>query len=82
MLRSLDQIEWDHYIPVALGGTDNFGNIRPVHAACHQKKTSGTKATSYGSDIHAIAKTKRIAKGGKKRKGRKMPSRPFQKRKA
>lgn len=84
-------IDWDHYIPFALGGEHHHENLRPVHRGCHRTKTFGRKATSAGSDIHAIAKTKRIP--GKMRVSkppagtrkpetikRKWPSRPMQRR--
>lgn len=35
--------------------------IRPMLDEAHRIKTSGTKATSAGSDVHVIAKTKRLA---------------------
>ena len=96
-LGDLDGLDWDHIHPLALGGSDNDnGNFQVLHRSCHRKKTSGTKATSAGSDIHEIAKTKRLDKKnaefmrlissrecGEKRipKG-KIKSRGFQKRKA
>lgn len=81
-------IEWDHIHPVALDGEHAFMNIRPLHKHCHDRKTRGTKATTAGSDIHAIAKVKRPArklagtwrKTKRKWPSRKMPSRPFPKR--
>lgn len=82
-ILATDNIEWDHRHPIALGGTHTFDNIRAVHRECHRLKTSGSKATSAGSDIHMIAKANRIARGGKvvrrpMRAGtRKIPSRPF-----
>ena len=47
---------------LALGGADDEENMRYVHAACAARKTNGAgpKATTYGSDIHAIAKLKRL----------------------
>lgn len=48
-------VEWDHDIPRELSGDDSAGNLRPLHARCHQVKTSG-------EDIPRIAKTKRQAK--------------------
>jgi hypothetical protein len=78
------KIQWDHILPEGLGGGTDFKNIWPVHAgeggfACHKQKTFGSKATSAGSDIHKIAKTKRLAKGPRKRKGRAIQGRGFQK---
>lgn len=78
-LGPLDGLEWDHKQALALGGTNSPDNLNPLHKACHRLKTSGSKATSYGSDIHAIAKTKRLANGPKKHKGRKLQSRGFDK---
>lgn len=74
-----EEIDWDHVHPIALGGEHSHANLRPLHANCHQKKTSGSKATSAGSDIHMIAKAKRIASGGKKRRGPKLRSKGFDK---
>jgi 5-methylcytosine-specific restriction endonuclease McrA len=80
-------IDWDHYIPLGLNGAHDYRNLRPLHRDCHRIKTSGSKATSAGSDIHKIAKVKRLqrkAAGTWKKtkrawpKGRKMQSRPFQ----
>ncbi|MGV2975645.1 HNH endonuclease [Roseibium alexandrii] len=95
-LGDLDGLEWDHIHPLALGGSDNDnGNFQVLHRSCHRKKTSGTKATSTGSDIHEIAKTKRLSKdhdefvsrllsrecGEKREKTGKIKSRGFEKRK-
>jgi 5-methylcytosine-specific restriction endonuclease McrA len=73
------EIEWDHFNPVAMGGRHDDSNIRPLCKECHKLKTFGSKATTAGSDIHKIAKVKRIAKGGKTRKGPPMKSRGFDK---
>ena len=72
-------LEWDHHVPIALDGDHAFYNLRPLHKACHRLKTSGSKSTSYGSDIHAIAKVKRIRNGGKTKRGPKMKSASFSK---
>lgn len=95
-LGDLDGLDWDHIHPLALGGSDNDnGNFQVLHRSCHRKKTSGTKATSAGSDIHEIAKTKRLTKdhnefvskllsrecGEKREKSNKIRSRGFEKRK-
>jgi len=61
-LGELDGLDFDHAHPLALGGADTLDNLRALHRDCHRVKTSGTKATSAGSDIHAIAKAKRIAR--------------------
>jgi 5-methylcytosine-specific restriction endonuclease McrA len=76
-------LEWDHIVALAFDGDHAFYNLRPLHKACHRLKTSGTKATTAGSDIHMTAKAKRIARGGKKSKrpmksGKRVwPKRPF-----
>ncbi len=72
-----EEMDWDHVHPIALDGEHSHRNLRPLHSNCHRKKTSGSKATSAGSDIHMIAKVKRIAAGGKTRKAPKIKSRPF-----
>lgn len=83
----------EHMTPFALGGADDDGedNVRPACKACADRKTHGTAATGHRGDTSAIAKAKRLAKGGKTRgpgpksrptqwpKGRKMQSRPFPK---
>ena len=78
-LGPLEMLDWDHKQALALGGTNDPENLQPLHKACHKIKTNGTKATSYGSDKFEIAKTKRLAAGGEKRKtGRKIQSAGFQ----
>ncbi len=76
-LRSSDEIEWDHIHALVHGGAHEFLNFRPLHVDCHRQKTR--------RDIAANAKVKRIladkpSKRPMKSSGRKMPSRPFQKR--
>jgi hypothetical protein len=62
-LGKLEDVDFDHVHPLALGGSDNDnGNFQALHRSCHRVKTSGTKATSAGSDIYEIAKTKRLDK--------------------
>lgn len=64
-------VEWDHTLPVGLGGTP-----KPDAALtpwCHARKT-------YERDIPMMRKADRQGKafrGEKKRKGRAIPSRPF-----
>lgn len=48
-------------------------------APCADKKTNGTKATSYGSDKHAIAKVKRLRGETKQGPKKKIYSRGFNK---
>jgi 5-methylcytosine-specific restriction endonuclease McrA len=94
-LGKLEDVDFDHEQALARGGDDTNDNLRGVHRSCHRKKTSGTKATSTGSDIHEIAKTKRLTKdhnefvsrllsrecGEKREKTGKIKSRGFEKRK-
>lgn len=54
--------------------------IRPMRAAEHRIKTSGTKATSAGSDVHMSWKIKRITGETPKKRKQKIPGRPFPKR--
>ena len=72
----LDVFHIDHVIALARGGTDTLDNKQLLCISCHRVKTSGTKATSLGSDIFEITKTKRLAKGKKDRKYR-WPKRSF-----
>lgn len=74
-----------HATMVALGRDPNeFDNLRWVHAACADRKTNGTKATTAGSDKHMIAKGNRFDRvnaglRSRKRKGPKIKSRGFAK---
>lgn len=55
--------------------------IRPMRRADHLVKTSGRKnVTTAGSDVHAIAKVKRLTGETPKKKSRPIPGRPFPKR--
>lgn len=74
-----DIIEWDHVHALVHGGAHTWGNLRPLHKQCHMHKTV--------RDIQANAKVKRIladkpSKHPMKSSGRKIASRPFQKRNA
>lgn len=61
-LGALDDVDFDHFQALALGGADTTENLRAVHRQCHRTKTSGTKATTAGSDVQMIAKGKRLAR--------------------
>lgn len=90
-LGALDNLDWDHIVPLGLGGADAPENMQAAHRQCHRVKTSGNPATSAGSDIHAIAKTKRLSAdqeafrrqvlakepGRQRAKSSPIPSRPF-----
>ena len=73
-LTTLEDTEFDHILPLELSGADEPHNIAPVHSACHRHKTK--------TDVKAIAKSKRIRRrlAGQERPKRKIPSRPFEKR--
>lgn len=77
-LRPGDDIQFDHIHACVFKGPHEYENLRPVHAHCHKAKTA--------RDVKDNAKVKRLAnpktsKRPMKSSGRKMPSRPFQKRK-
>lgn len=80
-----EAVEWDHIVPVALGGGNNIENLQGLAPACHAKKTRGTTmGERLKSDVFTIAKAKRIARklvGGGKPKA-KIQSRGFDKRNA
>ena len=65
-------VQFDHHLALVDGGTHSVDNIRPVCVECHKIKSA--------REHKANAKCKRIAAGGRKRRGRKMQSRPFPKR--
>lgn len=71
----------EHSTPLALGGLDVLSNKYLNCRACADLKTYGhSKATSYGSDRHAIDKTKRLLGETKTGPKKRIPSRPFAKR--
>lgn len=45
--------EIEHETPLAMGGTNDPDNLRPVHAKCHKAKTA--------TDVDQLAKAKRRA---------------------
>lgn len=57
---------------------DDIRNFTALHDECHKKKTNGiSKATTLGSDRHAIAKSNHLLGLTQKHKRRKIPSRPM-----
>ena len=76
-----DRVEYDHMHPLASGGKDELDNLQALCKECHQLKTfhPRSKATTLAADIFEIAKTKRLAKGPRKRKGPPIKSRGFSK---
>lgn len=67
--------EFDHTIPLELGGKHEPSNIRALHVNCHRIKTE--------ADAKSIAKARRIRKRrtGQAKPKRKIRSRGFRKRK-
>lgn len=61
-ISTCSETVWEHMHPLALGGADDETNIRLVHKHCAKEKTSGAGATTHGTDIGEIAKTKRLEK--------------------
>lgn len=61
-------LEWDHRIPLAIGGDDELDNLEPLCIRCHRLKTKGDQGT--------IAKARRQRQrnlGIKQAKGRPIP---------
>ncbi len=80
-----DEVEREHITELALGGKDEPANCAYSHKLCHDIVTNGTKATTAGSSKQRIAKVARIiadkpSRRPMKSSGKKIPSRPFQKR--
>lgn len=53
-------VQWDHLQALARGGSDTNDNMQPLCEPCHAIKTRGLPATTRGSDIHEIARTRRL----------------------
>lgn len=69
-------VEYDHEIPLCLGGADELHNLRAVTAACHLGKT----AIDVGRKAKADRQRKHHETGrGRARKGRPLQSRGFDK---
>ena len=74
-------LHFDHIVPLALGGADDESNWQAICAEpCHRKKTRGSKATEFGSDMHVIKKVRRLQEGRPKRSGLKIKSSGFDQR--
>lgn len=74
-------IEREHLNALKISGDDSVDNQQLWHKRpCSQIKTNGSKATSYGSDKHAIAKVRRLTGQTKEGPKRQWPSRPIQSR--
>lgn len=74
-LSGMARPEFDHILPLGLGGDDEPENLQPLCKKCHRRKTD--------ADVPQIAKSKRQAgeTGQRARRLRgatpKIPSRPF-----
>ena len=84
-LETVNLLEREHVIPLALGGSDGPENAAYSLSEAHARQTNGSKATSYGSDKHAIAKVRRLTGQNKDKAkrvwaARKLSSKPFPKR--
>lgn len=66
-----DSIQFDHRQAMIHGGPHEYKNLWPIHTDCHKAKTA--------RDVKANAKVKRIAKGGRKRRGPALKSKGFDK---
>ncbi len=42
LVKSGTNLNWDHYIPIALGGENSLGNIVPSCSSCNNKKNKRT----------------------------------------
>ena len=72
MLTRAEGYQFDHLTALALGGADGPLNLRALRTPCHKKKSV--------QDIRRVRKADRQGKfhrGEKKRRGPKLPSRPF-----
>ena len=45
-------LDWDHIVPLELGGEDEIDNLQPLCKVCHKAKTRG--------DVQAIRKAERM----------------------
>lgn len=84
-LETVKQLEREHPVPLALGGKDDPTNAAYSLSEAHGRQTNGTRATSYGSDKHAIAKVRRLtnpkpSRHPMKKTGRKILARAWAKR--
>jgi hypothetical protein len=70
-------MQFDHANPLALSHDNSIENFQCLCGDHAHLKTNGRPSTSYGSDRHAIDKTKRLAAGGRQRRGPPIRSRSF-----
>lgn len=79
-IKAKDEVVREHVQALALGGSDTEDNMKYLHKACAQEKTTGRKHMADG-DNQKITKQERLARGGKKvrhpmqKTGQKIPKR-------
>ena len=69
---TLADIEWDHILPLCLGGSNDPDNWHGLCVKCHTAKTKKEAGMRAKAD-----RQKEFHEGEKKRRGRAMPSRGF-----
>ena len=70
---TLADIEWDHILPLCLGGSNDPENFHGICHTCHTAKTKKEAGMRAKAD-----RQKESHEGTKKRRGRAIPSRGFQ----
>lgn len=50
---STEDIEYHHIVPLALGGTNSMGNIKPLCYKCHKAAHYGRHITSFADHSHS-----------------------------
>lgn len=77
-IEDVTNIRREHLNMLEISRDDSISNQQLWHLhPCAHEKTNGTKATSYGSDAHVLAKAKRLTGETPPRPKRKIQSRPF-----
>lgn len=69
--------EFDHIVPLGLGGTNMPDNFQALTPHCHKQKTHGRKHNRLGSDHYEVKKAARIARKLTRKSRWKWPSRKF-----
>ena len=66
----ISEAELDHHVALIDGGKHELDNWRPVCSSCHRKKSA--------REHKANCKAKRLAAGGRERRGKPIQSRGFE----
>ncbi len=69
---TLADIEWDHILPLCLGGSNDDDNWHGLCRKCHTEKTKKEAGMRAKAD-----RQREAHEGKKKRRGDAIPSRPF-----